>query len=176
MNKCIFDYARKAKSNSYGSLRTKASVLGIAIHYTGNAGDTAKNNVDYFATGNTRSAGAHIFIDGSGLSAYSVPITRTAWSVGNPGGCYARGGYYSTLNNANTVSIELCDIVDHPITPEQKETLLKACAWLKKKCKNIKYVVRHYDIVQKDCPHYYVEHQKEWLQLQLAIMDAIGLC
>lgn len=175
MNKCIFDYARKAKSCSYGSLRSKDDVAGIVIHYTGNAGDTAKNNADYFATGNTRSAGAHIFISADGSTAYSIPITRVAWSVGNPNNCYARGSYYATLKNANTVSIELCDLVGHGITAEQKESLIRACKWLKKKCKNIRYVVRHYDIVNKCCPSYYVDNPKEWLLLQSEIMDAIGL-
>lgn len=42
MKKYIFDYARKAKSISYGSLRNKSEIIGIVIHYTGNAGDTLK--------------------------------------------------------------------------------------------------------------------------------------
>ena len=172
-NKYIFDYARKAKSISYGALRKRTNVKGLVLHYTGNKGDTAKNNADYFATSNTRSAGAHIFIDGKGLSARSIPLDRIAYSVGNPKNAYKRGGYYSTLSNANTVSIELCDIVDHAVTKEQMAELIRVAKWVKKKCPNIEYVVRHFDIVQKDCPAWYVSHQKEWLKLQLAVYTAI---
>lgn len=175
MKKCIFDYARKANTCSYGNVRLKSSIKGIVIHYTGTVGDTAKNECDAFATWNTRSAGAHIFIGAKGDTGYSVPITRTAWSVGNPNDCYKRGSYFSTLNNRNTVSIELCDMIGHGVTEEQKKELIRTCKWLKKKCPNISYVVRHYDIVQKCCPAYYVGNRKEWLKLRNEIMDSIGL-
>lgn len=175
MKKYIFDYARMAKKNSYGALRLKKTIKGVCIHMTGNKGDTAKNNVDYFATGNTRSAGAHIFIDGKGLSGRSIPLNRIAYSVGNPNGAYKKGSYYSTLNNANTVSIELCDIVDHGITEKQKKTLIKALKWVKKSCPNVKYIVRHFDVVKKECPSWYVKNQSEWLKLQKELLEAIGL-
>ena len=57
-------YKRLAKSISYNSKkRSRKDVKYIVIHYTGNTGDTAKNNADYYATGNTREAGAHFFVD-----------------------------------------------------------------------------------------------------------------
>ena len=174
MNKKIFDYANKAKKISYGAIRSKSSIVGIVLHYTGNKGDTAKNNADYFANGNTRSAGAHIFIDRKGKSAYPIPIIRVAYSVGNPKGAYKRGAYFSTLNNANTVSIELCDIVNQPISDLQLQTLIKTVKWLKCQCKNIKYVARHYDVVQKDCPAYYVKNSKTWKKLQSLLSSYIN--
>ena len=169
----IFDYKRKAKPVSYGRVRMLSSVKGVVIHYTGNRGDTAKNNVDFFATGNTRPAGAHIFIDGAGLSALSVPLRRVAWSVGNPGGCYAPGGYYNILNNSNTVSIELCDLVGHPVTEAQLEKLKTILHYIKKKCPNCTEVARHYDIVKKCCPEYYVENRPEWLKLRAELLPII---
>ena len=173
MKKYIFDYARKSKKISYGGLRTRGAIKGLVIHMTGNSGDTAKNNADFFATGNTRQAGAHIFIDAKGFSARTIPLNRVAWSVGNPKGAYAKGSYYSTLNNANTVSIELCDIVNNRVTELQLETLIKIVKWVKKQCPNIEYIVRHYDIVKKDCPSYYIEHKSEWKMLQKTLMLAI---
>lgn len=175
MNKQIFDYARKSKSISYGATRLKKSIEGIVIHNTGNKGDTAKNNADYFATGNNRSAGAHIFIDRKGLSAYSIPITRTAYAVGNTKGAYKKGSYYCNVNNANSVSIELCDIVDKPISDAQLQTLIKTVIWLKKKCPNIKYIVRHYDVVQKNCPEYYVKNKQTWEKLRGVLSSYIGI-
>lgn len=174
MNKKIFDYARRAKSVSFGMVRSKKSIKGIVIHNTGNVGDTAKNNADYFATGNTRSAGAHIFIDRKGLSAYSIPITRVAYSVGNPKGAYKKGPYYSTLNNANTISIELCDINTKGVSDLQLATLIKTVKWLKNKCPNIAHIVRHYDIVNKGCPVYYIKNPNTWKKLQSLLLSYIN--
>ena len=173
MKKYIFDYARKSKKISYGGLRNKNTIKGLVIHMTGNAGDTAKNNADFFATGNNRQAGAHIFIDGKGLSARTIPLNRVAWSVGNPKGAYKKGSYYSTLNNANTVSIELCDIIEHGVTEAQLSTLIKVCKWVKEKCPNIEYIVRHYDIVQKNCPSYYITNKNAWKMLQKTLVLSI---
>jgi N-acetylmuramoyl-L-alanine amidase CwlA len=173
MKKYIFDYSRKAKNISYGGTRSRKDIEGIVIHNTGNVGDTAKNNADYFATGNTRSAGAHIFIDGNGLTAYSVPLTRIAYAVGNPKGAYTRGLYYATLNNANTISIELCDIVNHGVTDAQLTALIRVVSWLKIKCPNIRHIVRHYDIVQKDCPTFYVQNKTLWKKLRTLLLSYI---
>ena len=169
----IFDYKRRAKSISMGKSRLLSSVRGVVIHYTGNAGDTARNNADFFATSNTRAAGAHIFIDGKGLSALSIPLRRVAWSVGNPGGCYAPGGYYNILNNSNTVSIELCDLIDHPVTDVQMEKLKDMIAYIRRKCPYCTDIVRHYDIVKKDCPAYYVENRPEWLKLRAELLPIL---
>ena len=184
MKRYIFDYARKCKAKTsdgkrcYGGKRTHGSVKGIAIHYTDATTqntDTAKNNCDYFATGNDRQASAQIFIDYEGLSARSLPLNTVAFSVGNPRNSYAKGSYYSTLNNANTVSIELCGIVGRPISEAQKETLLKVCKWVKKQCPNIEYVVRHYDIVKKECPKWYVDNPSDWFRLRKEIYQELGL-
>lgn len=176
MNKLIFDYARKCKrywidvcGNKhlvYGGIRNRKTVKGIVIHYTGGSSDSAKNECDYFATGINRSASAHIFIDYQGLSGRSLPLNRVAYSVGNPNECYARGKYFATLNNSNTVSIELCGIADRPASERQIETLIKVVKWVKKKCPNIDTICRHYDIVKKECPAYYVEHSTEWKKLK----------
>ena len=57
-------YTRIANHNSYSYIKRKRKdVKYIVIHFTANKGDTAKNNADYFATGNTRQVGAHFFVD-----------------------------------------------------------------------------------------------------------------
>lgn len=168
-----FDYKRKAKHYSYGSLRNRNKVKGIVIHYTSLKNDTAKNECDYFATGNTRCAGAHIFVDYKGKTGKSVNLNRIAFSVGNPGGAYARGSYYSTLNNTNTVSIELCGIADRLASEKQIKATEEVIKWVKSKCPNVKYIVRHYDIVKKACPLPYVENEKEWRKLQNRLLKCI---
>ena len=55
-------YTRIANQNSYSYIKRKRKdVKYIVIHFTANKGDTAKNNADYFATGNTRQAGGPFF-------------------------------------------------------------------------------------------------------------------
>lgn len=171
MKKKIFDYKRKAKSCSYGGLRSLSSIESIALHWTEGQFDTAQNNCDYFATGNTRNAGAHIFIDYNGMVGLSVPLRRIAWSVMSMG--YPDGAYGGVYNNTNTVSIELCGLKDlddpngyrFPST-EQLKSLSRVVRWIKKKCPNCKDFVRHYDIRKKPCPLPYVECRDEWLSLR----------
>ena len=53
-----------AKSVSYSSTpRSLSNIKYIVIHYTGNKGDKASSNARYYAQSNTRTAGAHFFID-----------------------------------------------------------------------------------------------------------------
>ena len=168
-----FDYKRHAKKCSYGSLRNRKNVIGIVIHYTSGSKDTAKNECDYFATGNTRSAGAHIFVDYAGKAGKSINLNRPAWSVGNPNNSYSRGSYYATLNNSNTVSIELCGIANRLASEKQIKKTEEVIKYIKKYCPNVKYIVRHYDIVKKACPLPYIEDEKAWRKLQNRLYKCI---
>ena len=166
-----WDYYRKAKPISYGRVRTYKSIRAIAIHWTeAGPNDTAKNEADYFATGNTRSAGAHFFVDRNGLVSLSVPVRRVGWSVMSSG--YEPGPYYGIYDNTNTVSIELCglEIREAPgyrfPTEAQLWALRKVVSWLAIKCPNCKDVVRHHDIKKKDCPKPYVEEPDKWEELR----------
>lgn len=178
MKKLIFDYARMCKAKLkdgrrvYGAKRNLLHIRGIVIHYTGcGLNDTAKNNADYFATGIDRQASAHIFIDYKGLSARSLPLNRIAFSVGKMS--YSKGKYYATLSNENTVNIELCGIDCRKMSLKQYETLVKVVKWIKKKCPNVDYICRHYDIVKKECPAYYVQHDDEWKVVKHGLLLAI---
>lgn len=173
----IYDYYIKAKKCSYGSLRLKKSIKGIVIHNTGNTGDTALNNLKYFGAdgGNERPAGAHFFIDQSGKIGRSIPMNRSAYAVGNPNGSYAPGTYCDILNNSNTVSIELCDIMTKEPSEEMIKSLKRLVRYIKKYCPNVEYVVRHYDIVRKDCPHRYVKDEAAWLKLRSKLLAAINI-
>ncbi len=146
-------YTRPAKRISYGSKRDLKNIIAVVIHYTGNKGDTAKNNADHFAVSNTRSAGAHIFVDRKGNIAYSIPIEKTAYAVG---GRYSTsngaGAFYGRITNANSVSIELCDCATKDPSWEQMLACRELYLWLKDQCPNIKHVVRHWDVNGKNCP------------------------
>lgn len=164
-----FDYVRKAKHISYGGLRLKSKIIGVALHWTEGSNDTAKNECDYFATGNDRYAGAHIFIDRMGNVALSIPLKYTAWSVMSRG--YTSGAYDGILDNTNTISIELCgcnDGHDNGIIMNiaQETALYDVLRWIKKQCPNVKHFVRHYDIKRKPCPKYYVDNTEDWKTLK----------
>lgn len=183
MRKLIFDYARMCKAKTkegkriYGAKRNPLHVRGIVIHFTGaGLNDTAKNNADYFATGIDRQASAHIFIDREGRSARSLPLNRIAFSVGKCG--YDKGKYYATLSNENTINIELCGLGSdgsdcRKMSLAQYETLVKVVKWIKKKCPNVDYICRHYDVVKKVCPAYYVLKPDDWDAVKKGLLLAI---
>ena len=148
-----------AKKISYDSSRkrSKKNVKYIVIHNTGNKGDTAKNNATYFARSNIRAAGAHFFIDQNGEIWRSIPMNRTAYAVGGAKypNCGQTGGgkYFGKCTNANSVSIELCDIVDK----KPSKAMIKSTKWLvkyiRKYCPNAKTILRHFDVNGKNCPY-----------------------
>lgn len=158
-----------AKKCSYGGKRSKKNIDGIVIHYTDNVGDTAKNNVLFFSKqfgSNTQSAGAHFFVDQDGNIGRSIPMNRIAYAVGNKNGWYRQGSYYTFLNNANTVSIELCDNVDHYPSDAQVNAVIELVKYIRFYCPNAKTIVRHYDIVKKECPKLFVENEKKWFEFK----------
>lgn len=162
-----------AKKISYSQTkRSRKNVKYIVIHYTGNKGDTAKNNAVYFANSNTREAGAHFFVDRKGEIWRSIPMNRTAWAVG---GFYTNkdgaGVYYNKCTNANSVSIELCDVADKD--PSQAQ--IDAVEWLiknyiRKYCPNAKTIIRHWDVNGKTCPARMVgTDNKKWTNFKKEI-------
>ena len=174
----LFNFKRLAKAISYRSIGGKGvkrdlnSIKYIVIHYTSGVSDTAKNELDYFATGNQRSAGAHYFVDRDGKCGRSVYLKYTAWSVGGNKypDCSATGGgkYYGKCTNANSVSIELCGIAKQPCTAKQIAKTKKLIAYIQKHCPNAKTIIRHFDVTGKICPSLYIE-TKKWNALKKQI-------
>ena len=143
----------KAKKCSYGAKRDRSSVKYIVIHYTGVQGDRAISNARYFASGNTRSAGAHFFVDRNGTVIKSIAMNLVAWAVG---GLYTTrngaGSYYRKCTNSNSVSIELCDNATKDPSEEQIKAVKKLIKYIRKYCPNAKTVIRHWDVNGKTCP------------------------
>ena len=143
-------YYRKAKSISYAKdKRDKTkTVKYIVIHNTGNNNDSAKNNVDYFASWNDRQAGAHFFIDQKGLIGRSIPMELTAYAVGDNG----KGELKNIVSNYNSISIELCDIVTKEPSEAMVKSVAELIAYIRKYCPKAIPIVRHYDVTRKECP------------------------
>lgn len=135
-----------------------AAVNGIVIHYIGNKGTTAQQNRDYFeklknqSGSNTTSVSSNFVIGLDGEIIQCIPVDEVAYASNN--------------RNSDTVSIECC----HPddtgeFTKETYDSLVKLTAWL---CSELdlseKDVIRHYDVTQKICPKYFVDHEDAWKQ------------
>ena len=128
-------------------------VNGIVIHYVGNPGTTAAQNHSFFTnlaqTGETY-ASSHFLVGLDGEVLQNVPLNEVA--------------YCSNQRNDDTISIECC----HPdetgkFYDSTYQTLVNLCAYL---CVEFDLkpddVIRHYDVTEKLCPLYYVEHPEAW--------------
>ena len=69
-----------AARKNYGNRRKTKDIKYLVIHYTGNDGDSAKGNANYFKT-HIVEASAHYFVDDNGII-QSVPDDFAAYSVG----------------------------------------------------------------------------------------------
>ena len=130
-------------------------VTDIAIHYVGNPGTTAKANRNYFeslSSGETETyASSHFIVGLEGEVIQCIPLTEIA--------------YASNIRNEDTVAIEVC----HPdetgaFSPAAYQQVVELTAWL---CRTFDLdpdtdVIRHYDVTEKLCPLYYVEHPDAW--------------
>lgn len=161
-----------AKSISYGGVRDLKSIKYIVLHFTGNKGDTAKNNALFYATGNVREAGAHFFVDKKGEVWQSIPMERIAWAVGH---FYtAKKGaasYYKMCTNANSVSIEMCDCLKN-VGWDQMLAVRELVQYIQKKCPNAKTIIRHWDVNGKECPKPMIgSNNKKWKHLHSKIVN-----
>lgn len=138
----------------------------IVIHYTGNDGDTAANNCNYFAAGN-RNASAHYFVDESEVLR-SVNDKDKAWHCG--------ADFYShdECRNSNSIGIELCSRIDvDGYYYFEPETVALAIELTKAKMQEygipVENVVRHYDVTRKNCPAPFVEDAEAWAEFKAAL-------
>lgn len=162
-----------ANKISYGKKRNLKNIKYIVVHYTGNKGDTAKNNAIYFATSNTRAAGAHFFADKQGEVWMSIPIERIAYAVGGDQRTGKKGEakYYGKCTNENSVSIELCDCLDG-VNWAQMVAVRKLIKNIQKECPNAKTIIRHWDVNGKSCPSPMTgKNNKKWIYLYNFITD-----
>lgn len=144
---------RKISNYNYSS-RNSNSIKYIVLHYTGNKGDTAKNNVDYFYGGD-RNASAHYFVDDNSIW-QSVEESNSAWAVGDGKGAYG-------ITNQNSISIEMCCNTSGVISETTENNALELVKYLQNKY-NIanNNVVRHYDASRKTCPNWSKNNWSRW--------------
>ena len=124
----------------------------IVIHYTANKGDTALNNVKYFAN-NVVKASAHYFVDENNIYS-SVPEKDTAYHCG--GGLQGRTGHawYGICKNSNSIGIEMClwDKSGSLIGGTVDNCIGLVRCLMNRYSIPIENVIRHWDVTGKDCP------------------------
>lgn len=145
----------KAKSISYGNTRSTSAIKYIVIHYTGNNTDKAVSNAKYFRDSNTRSAGAHYFVDDTDVY-HSIDDNRVAWSVGGSkySDCAKTGGgkMYGKITNTNSISIEMCSTGGKISGKTVDNTAELTKKLMKKYGISASNVYRHFDVTGKSCP------------------------
>ena len=149
---------KQAHVSNFTTGRTQ-SIMYIVIHYTANDGDTAKNNVDYYARESLK-ASAHYFVDEKEVW-QSVKESDTAYH------CGANSYKHKECRNSNSIGIELCsrqyEDGTYYIKPETVANGIKLTKELMAKY-NIpeENVIRHYDVTGKICPAPMVKDEKQW--------------
>ena len=140
----------------------------IVIHYVANPGSTARNNRDYFDSladqdpqKSGSSASSHFVMGLEGEVIQCIPVNEIAYAN-------------APLNNT-TVAIEVCHPDDSgKFNDATYESLVDLTAFL---CRQLKLtpgdVIRHYDVNEKLCPKYYVEHEDAWERFQKDVKAAM---
>lgn len=149
--------------NDYSRPGTKSDkIRSIVIHYTANPGSTAQQNRDYFEglkDSHLTQASSHFVVGMKGEIIQCVPT----WEV----------AYASNSRNNDSVSIETCHKTeDGSYTKKTYASLVQLTAWLCMKFDlTEKDVIRHYDITEKNCPKYFVEHEDAWDDFQQDVKE-----
>lgn len=168
----------KAKPISYNpSPRSLKNIKYIVIHATGNKTDTAKENANYYATSNTRKAGANLFIDDTSVY-QSIAPSKIAYAVGGNkyADCGKTGGgkMYRKCTNANSISVELCSTDGKPSEKTLENAVIVICDLMKKYHIPSNRVIMHFDVNGKHCPYWdgwWNNGHKEWYKFKKRILD-----
>ncbi len=130
---------------NYNRSSRSQAIKYIVIHSTGNTGDTAQNNYDYFAGGN-RDASADFFVDDKNIIQIIDSDNYYSWHCGDGKGAYG-------VSNSNSVGIEMCGTGGGNISDTTINNTVELVQYLMKKYSvDIDHVVRHYDASRKCCP------------------------
>jgi N-acetylmuramoyl-L-alanine amidase len=130
-----------------------SEVNGVVVHYTGNPGTTAEQNRSYYknlAETKETYASSHFVIGMDGKIIQCVPLDEIA--------------YCSNQRNDDTISIECCHSDDTgQFSQDTLDALLQLLNWLIKTYELSRDdILRHYDVIGKECPYYFVKHPGAW--------------
>lgn len=121
----------------------------IVIHNTDNyaKGANAKAHAKAQHDGNFKGYSAHVYVDDT--EAYqALPYNRGAWHVGVNYG----GRLFGTVNNRNSVGIEMCVQAGYNYEKAFQNTVQVCKQLMKQLGIPADRVVQHYDVCAKNCP------------------------
>lgn len=148
----------------------------IVVHYTANKGDTALNNVKYFAN-NKVSSSAHYFVDESSVYT-SVPVGDTAWHCGGGRQTQTGGAWYGKCTNSNSIGIEMC-LLDKKGNVRQAtitNTINLTKHLMDKYNIPASNVIRHWDVVGKQCPAPMIgDNNTYWINFKKSIEEDVDM-
>jgi N-acetylmuramoyl-L-alanine amidase len=148
-----------------------SGVKALVVHWTGNAGSTAKQNRDYFENlkkqdpaGDQRKlrwASAHFIIGLSGEIIQCIPCEEMAYHVGAKTYMPDALAYLGHYPNNRTIGIELCHpSADGRFTAATLDAGAELCALLAARYSLDPEadIWTHYGVTGKHCPRWFVEH------------------
>lgn len=144
------------------------AVKKIVVHYVGNPTSTAIANRNYFESLSKQTekyASSQYIIGLEGEIICCIPEDEVAWHSGE------------LEMNYNSIGIENCHLDDSGIFGEK--TLNSLYELLTELCKKYNLnpkedIIRHYDVIGKACPRYYVDNPDEWEKLKNVVYDRIN--
>lgn len=162
---------KQANSKNYIKGRTKG-IEYIVLHYTGNFGDTAKNNADYFAREEIGKS-AHYFCDETSVWNSVYDSDRAQHCGGDKQGSTG-GAFFGKCTNGNSIGIEMC-IYDKK--GNIRQGTIETAIWLTKQLMatygvKADKVIRHFDVTGKICPAPMVDDPSLWESFKAALTVA----
>lgn len=172
---------KQAHSSNYRKGRTN-DIRYIVIHYTSNDGDTAKNNVDYYARTPNLQASAHYYVDENEIW-QSVKEGDAAYH------CGTQTNYkHEWCRNSNSIGVEICSKYTGDIKKDKNKntvdygkyyfeaSALQKTADLVKELMTkynipIENVIRHYDVTGKVCPAPMVINELAWAKFKSMLVE-----
>ena len=148
------------------SVRTQ-SIKYIVIHSTGNVGDTAQNNHDYFASGN-RGASADFFVDDNNIIQIIDSDNYYSWHCGDGHGAYG-------ISNGNSIGIEMCGTDGGNISEKTINNTVELVRYLMDKYSiDIDHTKMHYDASKKHCPYQFMSNNfARWYDFKERVQNGI---
>lgn len=146
--------------NNYRQGRT-GKIAYIVMHYTGNNGDTAQANCNYFSKALNPKTSAHYFVDEHFIM-QSVGDGNTAYHCGT-----SNGYKHPKCRNDNSIGIEMCSRSDAAGNYYLlHETVMNALSLVRDLMRQYSIppenVIRHYDVTGKECPRPWVRDESLW--------------
>lgn len=150
---------KQAARGNYSPGRT-SPISYIVIHYTANSGDTAQNNLDYFARTKTGTS-AHYFVDENEVC-QSVKDMDVAWHCGRSDGQYK----HPYCRNSNSIGIEMCNSLKAVPEAVKQRTAAFVRELMSRYGVPVQNVLRHYDVTGKRCPAPWVDDPQAWMDFK----------